>query len=74
MHLYDRGVRKFKNNLRLWNEYIEYLTERKCFNKLNRVISSAISMHPNSLDLWLKAVYNELDLKGNLFSSRKLML
>lgn len=31
-------------------------------------------MHPDCLDFWLIAAYAELDLKGNLFSSRNLML
>ena len=30
--------------------------------------------HPTVLDFWLIGVYTELDLKGNLFSGRKLML
>jgi hypothetical protein len=31
-------------------------------------------MHPTVLDFWLIGVYTELDIKGNLFSGRKLML
>lgn len=31
-------------------------------------------MHPTVIDFWLIGVYTELDIKGNLFSSRKLML
>ena len=31
-------------------------------------------MHPTIVDFWLIGAYVELDLKGNLFQSRKLML
>ena len=31
-------------------------------------------MHPTVVDFWLIGAYVELDLKGNLFASRKLML
>jgi hypothetical protein len=31
-------------------------------------------MHPTVVDFWLIGAYVELDLKGNLFQSRKLML
>lgn len=31
-------------------------------------------MHPDTLDFWQIGAYAELDLKGNLFSSRNLML
>lgn len=42
--------------------------------KLNRVLSSVMQLHPTTVDFWLIAVYAELDIKGNLFSSRNLML
>ena len=42
--------------------------------KFNRVASSAVQVHPDCLDFWLIAAYAELDIKGNLFSSRNLML
>jgi hypothetical protein len=74
MYLYDRSVRKFKLNTALWKEYMEYLVQEKSLNKLNRVVSTALSFHPNIIDFWLIGVYTEMDLKGNLFSSRKLML
>ena len=74
MHLYDRATRKFKDNIALWKEYLQYLVKNKSFQKLNRVIAKAVQMHPIVLDFWLIGAYTELDLKGNLFSGRKLML
>ncbi len=74
MYLYDRAVRKFKENVALQKEYMEYLLKNKSYNKLNRVLARAVQMQPNILDFWLIGVYTELDLKGNLFSGRKLML
>ena len=74
MHLYDRATRKFKDNIALWKEYLEYLVRNKAFNKLNRVIAKAVQLHPTVLDFWLIGVYTELDMKGNLFSGRKLMM
>ena len=41
---------------------------------MNRVLSKCVQTHPTVLDFWLIGVYTELDLKGNLFSGRKLML
>ena len=42
--------------------------------KFNRAVSSCVQIHPDCLDFWLIAAYTELDVKGNLFSSRNLML
>jgi hypothetical protein len=53
---------------------MEYLVLNKSFQKLNRVIARAVQLQPNVLDFWLIGVYTELDMRGNLFSSRKLML
>lgn len=74
MHLYDRACRKFKQNKAIWREYLEFLVKVKAFQKLNRVVSSAVLLHPDTLEFWLVGAYTELDLKGNLFSSRNLML
>ncbi|CDW85134.1 u3 small nucleolar rna-associated protein 6 [Stylonychia lemnae] len=74
MYLYDRGIRKFKNNIALHKEYMEYLVSNKSFQKLNRVLAKSVQIHPNVLDFWLIGVYAEHDMRGNLFSSRKLML
>lgn len=42
--------------------------------KLNRVVATVLQLHPTVVDFWLVAVYTELDIKGNLFASRNLML
>ena len=31
MNLYDRATRKFKQNIALWKEYLEYLVRKKSF-------------------------------------------
>ena len=74
MHLYDRACRKFKQNKMLWKEYLEFLVRTKSLQKLNRTVANALLIHPGTLDFWQIAAYAELDLKGNLFSSRNLML
>ena len=42
MHLYDRATRKFKFNIALWKEYLEYLVNIKSYQKLNRLLSRAV--------------------------------
>ena len=74
MHLYDRACRKYKQNKILWKEYLYYLIRSNSMQKFNRVASAAVQIHPDCLDFWLIAAYAELDVKGNLFSSRNLML
>ena len=42
MYLYDRSTRKFKQNISLWKEYLQYLVLTKSYQKLNRVLSTAV--------------------------------
>ena len=74
INLYDRACRKFRQNKILWKEYLYFLVSSDSMQKFNRVVSSAVQIHPDCLDFWLIAAYAELDIKGNLFSSRNLML
>ena len=74
IHLYDRATRKFKWNLPLMKEYLYFLCKTRSVQKLNRVLSRAVEIHPNVLDFWLIGVYVEMDMKGNMLASRKLML
>ena len=42
MYLYDRATRKFRQNIALWKEYLEYLVKQKSYQKLNRVLSKCL--------------------------------
>ena len=72
--MYDRACRKFKQNALLWKEYLHFLCKTKSLHKLNRVLSTVVQLHPTVVDFWLISVYTELDMKGNMFTSRNLML
>ena len=74
MHIYDRSCRKYKQNKILWKEYLHYLVKIKSMQKLNKVLTKCLQFHPDVLDFWLIGTYAELDIRGNLFSSRNLML
>lgn len=58
----------------MWKEYLHFLFQCRATQKLNRTIAQALQLHPTTIDFWLIAAYNELELKGNLFSGRKILL
>ena len=74
IYLYDRACRKFRQNICLWKEYLCFLLKTRSMQKLNRVLATVVQLHTTVLDFWLISVYTELEIKGNLFSSRNLML
>lgn len=55
-------------------EFLQYLVSTKSLQKLNSVLSECLQQMPNEIDFWLVGVYADLELKGNMFSSRQLML
>lgn len=58
----------------LWKEYLHFLMRTKSTQKLNRVVSNLLMSHPSIPDFWLIAAYMELNMKGNMFAGRKLLL
>ncbi len=74
MYLYSRACRKYRQNKLLWREYLHYLLEQKSLQKLNKVLSECLQQMPGEVDFWLIGAYAELELKGNMFSSRQLIL
>ena len=42
LYLYDRAIRKFKENIGLHKEYMEYLVQGRSYQKLNRVLARAV--------------------------------
>ena len=72
--MYERACRKFKHNKMIWLEFLQYLVQKRSLQKLNKVLSVALQQSPGELEYWKISVYTDLELKGNMFSSRQLML
>jgi len=41
---------------------------------MNKVLSECLQHMPDELEFWQIGVYADLDMKGNMFSSRQLMM
>src|SRR5437016_3559762 len=51
----DRATRKFRGDLGLWMQYIEYARKEKAIKKLHQILTSVLRLHPTKPELWMYA-------------------
>jgi U3 small nucleolar RNA-associated protein 6 len=69
----DRGTRKFKNDLGLWMQYIEYARSQKSTKKLSQIFTSVLRLHPAKPELWIYAARHAVDDNADMTSARSYM-
>jgi len=74
MHIiFDRGVRKFKGDMRMWYQYIDFCLRSGSTKVLSRVLLRALKFHPREVHLWLLAADTELKC-GHIKAARTLLV
>jgi hypothetical protein len=71
--IFNRALKRFKGDVRLWMQYIDYCMRSKSGKTLSHVFSSALQMHPRNGAIWLKAAAWEFSENGNINSARILL-
>ncbi|CAG8466738.1 2617_t:CDS:2 [Paraglomus occultum] len=72
-HLFERAVNKFKSDLSLWLQYIEYAKSNKAGKLLNKIFGRALQLHPAKPSLWVLAAKWEFEENMNVGAARVLM-
>ena len=72
-YIFERACRRFPNSMELWNDYLQFLKEKKSYNVLNTVYAKVLSLYPTQEDLWLQASMNELSVNANAHAARVLL-
>ncbi|PWZ03750.1 hypothetical protein BCV70DRAFT_197945 [Testicularia cyperi] len=71
--IYERMVRKFKYDVDAWFQYIGYAKSKKMRVVTGRVYARALSLHANSVPLWLSAASHELNDNSSTAAARSLL-
>ncbi|KAI8059410.1 U3 small nucleolar RNA-associated protein 6-domain-containing protein [Gilbertella persicaria] len=71
--LFRRATIKFKNDLSLWLQYIDYAKRNKANNILSSVFVQAIQHHPHNASLWIMAATWEHEENANVAAARVLL-
>ncbi|KAI8371436.1 U3 small nucleolar RNA-associated protein 6-domain-containing protein [Radiomyces spectabilis] len=71
--LFERATNKFRGDLSLWMQYIDYLKKCGARNLLSGVFGKAIQLHPTKAPLWIMAASWEYEGNANMAAARMLM-
>jgi U3 small nucleolar RNA-associated protein 6 len=72
--IFDRLTAKYRDNIELWKEYCLFCYKIKSNKMFYKAVSNAMSMNWHSLDIWLLAVYYQVEMNNNPFRARKIFL
>lgn len=72
-YIYNRGIRRFSQDMGLWNHYISFLKENKCNPVLNTVYGKAMALFPKEVHFWMEAAFFELQVNQNTHAARILL-
>ncbi|OAD05642.1 hypothetical protein MUCCIDRAFT_140451, partial [Mucor lusitanicus CBS 277.49] len=72
-NLFRRATIKFKSDLSLWLQYIDYAKKNKANNILSSIFVQAIQYHPNNASLWIMAATWENEHNANMAAARVLL-
>ena len=74
LSLYRRAVTKFRGNMDLWDQYINFARDSKSDKSMPKILASALQIHPESVNIWIKAANWEFKHLNNPASARALFL
>ena len=71
--VYERALRKFKDDQSLWRDYFAFLRATRSHKALQKALAKALALHPTSAGMWLYAAGFEYSVQGNAAAARKLL-
>ncbi|KAH0458576.1 hypothetical protein IEQ34_011390 [Dendrobium chrysotoxum] len=72
LDLYRMAVMRYKGDLGLWFEYLEFCRERR-HGRMKEALGQALKLHPKVPGLWIYAAAWEFDKNLNVVAARALM-
>ncbi|CAG8506219.1 6852_t:CDS:10 [Scutellospora calospora] len=72
-HIYDRAIIKFKGDISLWLQYIEFAKSAEAGKLLGKIFGSALQLHPTKPLFWILAAKWEFETNANITASRALL-
>ncbi|KAK5082082.1 U3 snoRNP protein [Lithohypha guttulata] len=71
--VFDRGMRKFPGDLRLWMQAIEYARSQQARKKVTQMLTNLLRLHPSKAEIWIYAAQFALDENGDMTEARGYM-
>lgn len=68
--IFDRMLRKWKGDVSLWHQYIDFCVEQQANKMLHSVLARALQYHPRDVSLWVRAATWHFDDQGDIKAAR----
>ncbi|KDQ27923.1 hypothetical protein PLEOSDRAFT_1009152, partial [Pleurotus ostreatus PC15] len=72
-HIFERGLKKFKDDVGLWIQYIELAKKEGARSLVGRICARAIHLHPSTPSLYILAAEHELSTSQSPSAARVLL-
>ncbi|KAK5172919.1 U3 snoRNP protein [Saxophila tyrrhenica] len=69
----DRGTKKFRGDMGLWMQYIQFCQREKANKKLSKVFTSVMRLKPREWSLWVLAARHYAEALGDMNTARSYM-
>eukprot|EP01083_Nonionella_stella_P152925 490685_1 len=71
--IFERAVQKFKGDMDLWNEYIDFMIDSKSTKALNKTFARLLQLYPTNAALWIRAAQWEYAYNGDVAAARAML-
>eukprot|EP00741_Cyanophora_paradoxa_P002251 tig00000571_g2183.t1 len=71
--IFERALRKFKGDVRLWLQYIDFCRKQGSSKVLGKTFARALQLHPTKPGLWIAAASWEFESNNNIQTARVLL-
>lgn len=68
--IFDRMLRKWKGDVGLWMQYIDFCIQQRANKMLHSVLARALQYHPRDVSLWVRAATWHFDDQGDIKAAR----
>lgn len=69
----DRATQKFRGDLGLWMQYVNFARSQKSGKKVAEILTSILRLHPTKPELWIYAANYTMEERGDMLEARSYM-
>jgi len=69
----ERATRKFKGDLEIWHEAIDFAMDKSAYTVASRRLGEAMKYHPREISLWIMAAKFHFEVNGDVHTARSLL-
>lgn len=73
LYIFDRATQKFKGDLSLWMQYLNYARQQRSVNVVTKIFTQLLSLNPTKPEVWILAAKYEFEHNASIKAARSIM-